>query len=215
MAETCPTLIRFCRIRVTLLDTDGHISNPPGNIYVSDNQVTLALTPEIDEQADIDVPGGCGCLIASAKGKRRFKRWQLELTQGAFEPEMLAMMLGYDDIPDGSDVIGVNAVSQLDCDFESQLVAFEGWTEAFVDDAPDLARPNGYFVWPATEWQWGARTLGNDANLDVLTGFSRSNANWGLGHGDSGVDVPVSVYAIAYVAEDPPTAACGAQSSSA
>jgi hypothetical protein len=210
MAAVCPSVLHFCRLRVTRLDSVGNVAETPNNSYVTANTVQMQLTPDVQSGEERTLTGGCGCIIASAKDPDRFKRWQLELDVGALEPALFEMLLGVDVISSGSDPIGINGVSQLDCDFDPSLCAVEAWADAWTDDAPDPTRPYVYFVWPATFWQFGQNTISNDFWQPKLTGFSRSNQLWGTGpYDDYGETFSVDQWAIVQVPTAPPDADCG------
>jgi len=210
MAAICPAIVHFCRLRVTRLNADGSVADSPNNSYVTAETISMQLTPDVETGAEANLLGGCGCIIASKRDPDRFKRWGLALDLGKLEPGLKEMLLGVEVISSGADPIGINGVSQTDCDFEPNLVAVEAWADAWSDDAPDPTRPYVYFVWPATFWQFAQNTISNDFWTPSLAGFSRSNANWFTGpYDDYGDTFSVSQWAIVNVTGAPPEAACG------
>lgn len=210
MAAVCPTILHFCVVRATRLDSVGAVAAGPDNSYVSDNPVSLQMTPNVSAGEDRELKGGCGCIVAQAKDPDRFKRWDLELTMAALEPGLMEMLLGVSLISDGADPIGINGVDQSDCGFTPSLVAFEGWADAYDGDAPDPVRPYVYVAFPATSWQMGQMTLQNDFATPPFTGFSRKNSSWGNGpYDDTGITDTIDQWAISQTDQPPPTAACG------
>lgn len=210
MAAVCPSILHFCRVRVTRLDNVGNVATPPNNSYVSAGAISLQYSPEISTGEDRELKTGCGCIVAQAKDPDILKRFNFELTMGLFEPALVEMLTGATVIMDGTDPIGINFPDQTDCDFETSYVAFEGWADAFDGDSPDPVRPYFYVVWPATTWTYGQTTLQNDFAQLPLAGFSRSNPQWGHGpYGDTGLTDPVGkVGAMTQLDQAPPDASC-------
>lgn len=212
MANSCPSIIDFCRMRVTLLDAVGNVADTTDNSYVTDKTIQMQITPDVETGEERTLKGCGGCVIATSRQQDRLKRWQLEINLAALEPALLQLLLGVDIITDGGDDIGINGVSQTDCEFEPTLVAVEAWANTIVDDAPDPNHPYAYFVWPATFWQFGQNSIGQDFWQPTVAGFSRSNPLWGTGpYDDLGVAFSVDQWAIVQVAEAPPDAVCGYQ----
>ena len=71
-------------------------------------------------------------------------------------------------------------------------------------------RPYFYVIWPSTTWQIGQTTLQNDFAQLPLTGFSRSNSQWGHGpYGDTGLTNVIGAQGtITQTDTAPPDAAC-------
>jgi len=210
MAAVCPSILHFCRVRVTRLDNVGNVAPSPNNSYVSDGAISLQYSAEVSTGEDRELKTGCGCIVASAKDPDVLKRFNFELTMGKFEPALFEMLTGAAVISDGADPIGIDFPNQTDCDFEPSYVAFEGWADAFDGDSPDPVRPYFYVVWPSTTWQIGQTTLQNDFAQLPLTGFSRSNSQWGHGpYGDTGLSAPIGPQgSLVQVEGAPPVAEC-------
>lgn len=210
MAAVCPSILHFCRVRVTRLDSLGNVAPGPNNSYVSDGAISLQYGAEISTGEDRELKTGCGCIVASAKDPDILKRFNFELTMGKFEPALFELLTGATVIMDGADPIGIDFPDQTDCSFDPSYVAFEGWADAYDGDAPDPVRPYFYVVWPSTTWQIGQTTLQNDFAQLPLTGFSRSNSQWGHGpYGDTGLTDPIGAQgSLVQVATAPPAAAC-------
>jgi hypothetical protein len=208
MAAVCPSILHFCRVRLTRLDSIGNVDAPPDNSYVSDGAISLQYGPEISTGEDRELK--TGCIVASAKDPDLLKRFNFELTMGKFEPALFEMLTGAAVITEGGDPVGIDFPDQTDCAFAPTYVAFEGWADAYDGDAPDATRPYFYVVWPSTTWQIGQTTLQNDFAQLPLTGFSRGNSQWGHGpYGDTGLTNVIGAQgAIAQTDQAPPDAAC-------
>jgi hypothetical protein len=207
---SCPNVLRFCKLRVTQLDSLGNVAAGPNNSYVTANAVEMQVTPEIETGEERTNKNGCGATVGSSRDPDRLKRFGLGLELAKLEPGLKQIMLGVDVIEDGGEPVGINGVSQIDAAFEPSLVAVEAWMDAEVDDAPDPDGPYVYFVWPASYWNFGQNTLGTDYWHPDLQGFSRSNPLWGTGpYDDYGITFSVEHYAIVQIPEAPPDGACG------
>lgn len=212
MANTCPTVLKFCVVRATRLDeVTGEVVGGADGGYVSNGVISLEMSAEIDEGSESTMKNGCGAILASNRNPDRFKRWNLTLTMGQFEPGLFEILTGNTVVMDGGDIVGIKGVDQQDPDFTESLAAIEGWGFAQEGDAPDPIRPYIYLVIPATFWQIGDWTFQEELMEMPLTGFSRTNSSWGSGpYGDdTGLSELVSTWMIAAVDQAPPTADCG------
>lgn len=215
--EICATPLHVCRFRVTRLNTDGSPAAGPNNVYVSDNLVSVGISPNIEVGQESSLIGGCGCIVVTRKDPDRLKRFDFQINASALEPAMLEMMLGADLINDTSDLpvpIGVWYPEQLGCDATPPPpVCVEFWADAWVDDAQDPDWPYVHFIYPRTFWQMGELPLGNEFTQTVVNGFSRTNSLWGTGiHGDLPEAVPAGAPGgWFYDAAVPPSAECGYQ----
>jgi hypothetical protein len=157
MTQICDAALHLCRIRVTRLNELGLPIAGPNNVYVSDKPIELVVKPVIEAGQQKTLVGGCDCVIADYRGFDKLKRFDLELGQGVIEPALLEMLLGTSAVLDGAgDAIGGWWPSQLTCSYV-------------------------HWVWPSTRWQISDHTLQNDFLMPRVTGFSRSNPEWGDG----------------------------------
>lgn len=212
-AAKCPLIIKFCAVRVTVLEDDG---TPTEDYYVSDKTVTLTYTPVISEGQDREVRNGCDCIIGSDKAPDILKRFTFEVAQGVFEPGLRAMMLGQTPITDGDgNTIGINYHSNTLTCGGAPYVSIEGWSQAYDVDHPDADYPWSRVIWPSTQWQIAPTTLSADFAQFPMTGFSRGNDNYGDPYNDFPDDgtglLTCDFFAEFLQAEDPPTAVCGLQ----
>jgi hypothetical protein len=127
---------------------------------------------------------------------------------------MEALLLAATTIEDSGDVVGLAFPSTLECDEDEPAVALEFWTQHIVGSGQDGEFPWIHWVFPKTIWQLGDNTVEEDILQPTLTGFSRTNANWGEGpYGDGppdSTDIREGGYWKTDV--DPPAAECAAQS---
>lgn len=211
MASVCPTPIKFCTVRATRLDpvTGATVGGADGG-YVSNGAVSIAFSADIEEGTESTLKNGCGDVLATAKTDDRFKRWNMVLTMGQFEPGLVEILTGATVETSGGDIIGITGEDQFADTFEPTLAALEGWAFAYEGDAPDPVRPYFYFLITASSWVIGDFTLQEEPATLPLNGFSRTNAMWGNGpYDDTGFTSQVSTYSFVQVANDPPDAACG------
>jgi hypothetical protein len=182
------------------------------NAYVTDQALTVTVTPNIEAGNAITVRNGCGCKTASFKFPDTFNWWEFSFSNTALEPEMEAFMLGAETIDDGADVVGLAYPGALACDEAEPAVAFEFWTKHIVGSGQDATHPWVHFVYPMTIWQVGDNTFEAGEATPTLNGFSRTNTNWGDGpYGDGppdGQDISEGGYW--KTADEPPTASCAA-----
>jgi hypothetical protein len=182
------------------------------NSYVTDTQLSVAVSPNIETGNTVSVRNGCGCSVARFKFNDIFNWWEFTFADTALEPEMMSMMLGADTIDDGADKVGLAFQGALACDEDEPAVAFEFWTKHIVGSGQDGTFPWVHWVYPKTVWQFAANTFEEAAASPSLTGFSRTNAQWGDGpYGDGPPDSQdISEGGYWKTDVDPPTAACAA-----
>lgn len=187
MSAICGSTIKICRTRVTRLDSVGNPEAGPNNVYVTDKQLMLTATPQIEAGVERTLVGGCDCIVAHYHGYDKLKFFTLELDMGTIEPALIEMLIGADAITEGGSVAGDWWPSQLSCSDAAQPnVCFEAWTDRWQDDAP-AASPVRYmhWIWPSSFWQIAPYTLQLDFLQPKFTAFTRANSNWGLGiYGD-------------------------------
>jgi hypothetical protein len=188
MAVNCGPSFGLCALRVTLLDDVGNVA-AGNNSYVTDKQISLAFTPNVDTGNTFSLRNGCGCSLSRFKSEDVFNWWEFTFTDGALEPELTTLMVGGATIADGADIVGQHFPASLSCDEVSRQVGLEFWTQHIVGSNKDATFPFVHWVFPATSWQWSNNTAQEDFLNPVLTGFSRSNPLWGGGpYGDGPPD---------------------------
>lgn len=211
MAVNCGVSFGLCRVRVTRVDSNGNVI-AGNNAYVTDSALTITVSPNIETGNAISVRNGCGCKISSFKFPDTFNWWEFQFSDTTLEPVMEAFMLGASTIEDGADTVGLAYPSSLACDEDEPAVALEFWTKHIVGSGQDATYPWVHFVYPMTIWQVADNTFEEAAGTPSLTGFSRTNGNWGDGpYGDGppdGQDISEGGYWKTDV--EPPSAECAA-----
>lgn len=189
MAVNCGVSFGICAVRVTVVDVTGAVVDPPGNSYVTDKPISVALRPNFEEGQTFSLRNGCGCSIARFKAKDTFNWWEFTFQMGALEPEMLSMLLGDNTIEDGADVVGEAFAGALACDDDEPAVALEFWTQHIVGSGQDAIHPYIHWVFPKTVWRLGDNTFEEGIAQPSVEGFSRTNNQWGAGpYGDGPPD---------------------------
>lgn len=210
MAAECLAAIHLCRVRATRLNADGTPLGGANNSYVTDKPMMMNVTPVIEAGADRTLVGGCDCILATYRGFDKLKRFDLELDLGLMEPALYELLLGSSAITSTGDVIGTwwtgNA---FNCSTSAQPpVAIEGWQTAWNESGPDATWPYIHWIWPLAYFQIAQHSLQNDFNQPRMTGFTRGNANFGLGpYGD----LPEAAHALGgfFYSTTIPVASCG------
>ncbi len=206
----CATTVELCAVRATRLGSDGTVSIHPDNVYIVQDVIQLQMTPNIIEGEERTMAGGCGCNIAQKTDPDNFRRYDLELQTGRWEPGFLEMMLSAVVIEDTNGPIGVQTGLKLSCGVSADRVAFEAWSKRWTaDDEQDPNFPWIHWLFPSVAWVEGQNTLQADFSPIVLAGKTRANTAWGFGpYGDEPV-TSGAYHRTAWAAdEDLPTATC-------
>lgn len=215
MAVHCGAPYGLCAVRVTRLDADG---NADDDFVVSRKPVTVGFNPNIDQGTDVTARDGCGCLTVAVKGRPVFNWFEFTFGKDVLEPAMEALMTGDDPIIVGSDTVGINGASALDCDEEPVFVGFEFWAKHYVGNSQSSLHKLVHWVFPRTRWWWGDNTQEEGVGRSVLNGVSASNPLWGSGpYGDGPPDGSDVVEWARWVTNDdlPDATTCGQLSAGA
>lgn len=209
MAVNCGVSFGLCAVRVTQVDAEGNVVGGSTS-YVSDNPISISVTPNIETGNTFSARNGCGCSIARFKANDIFNWFEFTFAQAALEPAMMALLLGSETIVDGADVLGLAFGSALGCDEDEPAVALEFWTKHVVGSGQDALHPWVHWVFPKTVWQLGDNTFEEGIAQPTVQGFSRTNAMWGAGpYGDGPPDdQDISEGGYWKTASTPPTADC-------
>lgn len=189
--QLCPVTLSICAIRVTALHEDGSVAGGANNAYVTNQMLSLGISPDIEEGDEKVLLNGCGAILARAKNPSLFKGTTLALTKGALEPALESLLTGGGLLLDSSDTpvpVGYSWPVQTNADSEGPpAVAVEAWVKNRTGNRQSSA-PFAFtrYVWPFTRWQWGDSTLEDDFQQPTLNGTTEGNSLWGDGpYGDS------------------------------
>ena len=191
-SQLCPGSMHVCAVRVTRLNGDGTVAAGPKNAYVSQNVVQLNITPDILAGDTKQVVSGCDCISVSYRGYDKLMRFNLELDLALLELPLLEIMTGSSAILDGAPTPNVKGLwwpQQNSCDSAVQpKVAVEAWSDMWADDDILIASDSDgselryiHWLFTASHWHLDQAALQNDFYQPKLMGFTRSNAQWGLG----------------------------------
>jgi hypothetical protein len=95
MATNGPVSIQGCAFRATRLNTDGSCGT--GSLaMIQDNLnfVKLELKPNMEPGVEITPKSACGVPVISYKDCDRYKRWDVTLTLGDWDPEAMELLAG-------------------------------------------------------------------------------------------------------------------------
>lgn len=212
MAVNCGVSFGLCVMRVTKLDAAGNVVGGADNSYVSDKVVSIGVTPNIETGNTFSLRNGCGCSTARFKAIDTFNWFEFAFAGGALEPELESLMLGNTPITDGADVVGTAFEGALACDEDEPAVALEYWTKHIVGSGQDGLHPWVHWVFPKTVWALGDHTAEEDIMKPGLSGFSRTNQQWGAGPYGDGPPDGGDIFEGGWwkTATAPPTADCAA-----
>lgn len=181
--QVCTTPILLCAARFTRLNVDGSLADGPNNAYITNNEISLSLSPNIKTGDSQEIVGGCGCICVSYKAPDTLIRFDTDLEFCALEPGLIELTTGSPIVVDDSDVpvpIGASWPNQLTCSDPTQPpFAMEAWAQGYIGDA-QAADPASFvrFVFPMMFMNLDQWVVGNQFLLPKLKGWTRSNPAW-------------------------------------
>jgi len=94
MADNGPIAVQGCAYRLTALNADGSITaaNTTGMIADDKPLVKFEAKPVYENGVEITPISACGIPIASYKDYDRYKRWDITLTLGDWDPEQMELL---------------------------------------------------------------------------------------------------------------------------
>lgn len=179
MDSPCFGSIKFCRLVIAELGTDG-VPNPGAdNINITDKAMRLKWTPVYTEGEEITVPNGCGDLAINHTDPPRLKHWDIELEIAYPDPEIMALIVGGDVITSGADTIGY-ASPELGVVNNPNGVSLDAYSVVKVGDEDPDTRPWLRFVFAKTKnWRFaGDRELNTGALVNVFSAIAVENSNY-------------------------------------
>jgi hypothetical protein len=174
MATTCYIPILGKRMRVTALDSCGNVpaAGTVDSQLVTDGFISVALTAEVEDGAEIIQKKADGSLCVNEKLSNVFKRFTVEATFCGVNPSLIAMV---------NNVAGV-AVGEGPV---TKKFALELWTGISGQAClPGAAFLGGYFLLPFVN----AGIIGditvdgeNAVNFSMTGAYTRGQNAWGVG----------------------------------
>lgn len=209
MANDCLAQVQVCALRVGRLSSTGAPSLGASNMYVTDNLISIAITPEVEEGDEFLQKNGCGSICINYRSHDQIKRLGVELSLCTPDPELSEILSGGTRLTNGA-AVGW-AIEALANQTAPNGVSLEFWTRRIDDSgAPDATYPYAWWTMPRVYLKPGGRTFENGPLISEFTGFAIENAVWGNGPNN---DWPVaSIRSIQWIPTATiPTATCGYQ----
>lgn len=92
MSTNGPVSVQGCAYRLSRLAFDGSIVNSSISMIQDDRPlVKLEAKPVLEEGVEITPKSACGVPVISYKDCNRYKRWDITLTLGDFDPEQMEL----------------------------------------------------------------------------------------------------------------------------
>lgn len=92
MATNGPVPIQGCAFRISRLAADGSVvTSASAKIQDDRSLVKLELKPVMEDGVEITPKSACGVPVISYKDCNRFKRWEVNLTLGDWDPEAMEL----------------------------------------------------------------------------------------------------------------------------
>ncbi len=137
MSTNGPVSIQGCAYRISRLAFDGSIVSSSASVIQDDRPlVKLECKPNMEAGVDITPKSACGVPVISYKDCDRYKRWDLTLTLGDFDPEQMELV-GQGQVLTASGSPGRTFADGATAIFENTLTSPA--LAAFVDS--DVGRP--------------------------------------------------------------------------
>jgi hypothetical protein len=186
MANTpavCYPVVRGRVARFTRVDNCGCPTPGPCSSMVTEDIVTVTISPEVEEGEEITVRNMAGKLCISDKPCDSIKWFNVEITMCKQIPALYSLIAGYTTAHNFSgQVVGFGISSDIDC---SGGFAFEIWgeTPGVVCVPGASAGQWDYLIipWVSAATLSGDIEIGNSARQPVLTGRSKTGHCWGSG----------------------------------
>jgi len=168
-------------MRVTKLDECGNPVEGPCSTVVSKGFVSIAYAAEISEGDEVEIKNANGELCISDKACDELKWVNLTLTFCGVDPDLMALMTGYQTVLDyAGNAVGNRVGQKILCDGG---FALEVWSDIPGQNCALTGnRLYGYFLAP---WVKSAIlnsfTIENDGATFEVTARTEKGGNWGTG----------------------------------
>jgi len=172
----CLSSIRAERLRVSKLTSGGAPLAGPDSGYVSDAQVSVDVSLEIEEGDEIIQKNGAGRLCATFKDVDRIKSATVDIDLCQLDAELLAMLTG--GVVIGTPPTGFMPPSGTE-DLDIR-VCVEVWTRAW-EGGRQAVMPDGttaafwHYVFPSVKFTTGDFTLDENTHIMPVSGTSSEN----------------------------------------
>ena len=176
MSDQCLPQLQACRMRVTLLDSNGVPHPGASSVYVTKSFTEVGAAAVYTDGDEIEDKNACGEVEVNYKASDSFKRLDLTITLLTPDPFLSQLLSGGVVLTDGDAKgfaypgIGVAP---------TQLVSIEVWAKRIKNGALDPDFPYAWWVFPQVQnLRIGDKTLNAQTQNAVFTGQAVENANW-------------------------------------
>lgn len=211
-ANDCLPQIQCLAMRVAKLDRNGVPLPGAGNLYVTDNQVKIGVTPVYVDGTEHETKTGSGSLCLSYKAPDQFKRADVAIQLCVPDPELLSILTTGSFLSTGSGASARYGSSLPDIGpLTGYGVSIEYWTLRISDGVPDDTFPYVHHVLGRVKNIRRGEFVAEDApQAVVLTGQAYENPNFYNGPaGDWPTAVASNRVHQSLMSNAIPTAQCG------
>lgn len=176
MSDQCLPQLSACRMRVTLLDSNGvpHVGSEA--MYVSKAFSEVTFTPVYTDGDEIEDKNACGEVEVNFRLPDSFKRLDMSITLLSADPYLSQLLSGGDVLTDGdAKGFALPAIGTT----PAQIVSVELWCKRINNGALDPDYPYAWWVFPQLQnLRVGDKTFNSGTQLGVFSGQAVENPNW-------------------------------------
>ena len=178
----CPKVANGDIVRVTRLDNCGAPVEGADNAFVQDCWPSVAMAPNVQAGADIELTAANGSQCGFKRGRPSFRGFDLTFQFFAASPEFIELLTGSPLVLD----FNGDAVGWDDCDVVGDF-AFEVWADVLGEECPDDS--DGVWFYLLLPWVGNGRlswdgTINDGGVTFEVTGNTRDLGRWSLGPWD-------------------------------
>jgi hypothetical protein len=215
----CATPIKGTVFRVVAVDACGvPVTGASSHVYVNDGFISIGFSPQFEEGTEFLLRGADGQLIVNQKDDAAFKRFNVTVTMGKVDPELMAYLMSSRTLSVGSPLVTGAGFSVKSGQWTNRI-SLEVWQRVAGSGACDASGVQRYIYHALPNL--GAIRIGDDTienNPSQLSWTAESadpSTLWGDGPGALTSAITPAVvqtlehrlWAVTTVA--PPTATCG------
>lgn len=176
MSEVCLPQLQACRLRVTLLDSNGVPHVGADSMVVSKSFTEIATTAVYTDGDETEDKNACGEVEVNFRAADTFKRLDMSITLLVPDPYLVHLLTGGSVLTDG-DAIGF-AYPEIG-PATDQIVSVEAWVKRINNGKIDADYPYAWWAFPQMQnLRIGDKTLANGTQLTVISGQCVENENW-------------------------------------